>query len=340
MDTIEMNTPDDIALADRMKVGRDQIITRAQEADRRAGRRHQPGAADAVRRRQQPDHRRARPRQDAADSHHRARARPEVLAHPVHARPDAVRHHRHRHHPGGRGDRPPPDGVFAGADLRQHRAGRRDQPHAAEDAVRAAGSHAGTSRHDPGPHLQARRAVLRVRDAEPDRARRHVSAARSAARSLHVPHRHRASAGRRGVHGREDDDGDPRAGVRAAGQRSGPGGVPAARAPRAGGRSGDALRAVAGAREPSEEPDLSRVDQEVDRVRRQRPRGAVSRARRQGARADQRPLPRELRGHPRGRALGDASPRADQLPRAVGRHHHRPVDRHAARVDAGARSGM
>ena len=51
-------------------------------------------------------------------------------------------------------------------------------------------------------------AVLRVRDAEPDRARRHVSAARSAARSLHVPHRHRASAGRRGVRGRADDDGD------------------------------------------------------------------------------------------------------------------------------------
>ena len=52
---------------------------------------------------------------------------------------------------------------------------------------------------DPGPDLRSRRAVLRVRDAEPDRARRHLSAARSAARSLHVPHRHRASAGRRGV---------------------------------------------------------------------------------------------------------------------------------------------
>ncbi|MCK7469577.1 MAG: hypothetical protein MZU95_01305 [Desulfomicrobium escambiense] len=33
-------------------------------------------------------------------THGGGRARPEVRAHPVHARPDAVRHHRHRHHPG------------------------------------------------------------------------------------------------------------------------------------------------------------------------------------------------------------------------------------------------
>ena len=77
--------------------------------------------------------------------------------------------------------------------------------------------------------------------------------------------------------------------------------------------------------------DLPRVDQEVDRVRRQRPRRAVPGAGRQGARAHERPLSRQLRGHSRRRALGDASPRADQLPRAVGRHHERLVDRHAAR---------
>ena len=46
--------------------------------------------------------------------------------------------------------RPPPDGVRARADLRQHRAGRRNQPHAAEDAVGAARGDAGASRHDPG----------------------------------------------------------------------------------------------------------------------------------------------------------------------------------------------
>ena len=61
-----------------------------------------------------------------------------------------------------------------------------------------------------GRTYTARRAVLRLRDAEPDRARRHLSAARSAARSLHVPHRHRASAGRRGVRRRARDDGDHR----------------------------------------------------------------------------------------------------------------------------------
>ena len=163
-------------------------------------------------------------------------ARPEVQPHPVHARPDAVGHHRHRHHQGRRGDRPPPDGVRAGPDLRQHRARRRNQPHAAEDAVGAARGDAGAPRHDPGAHLRARRAVLRVRHAEPDRARRHLSAARGAARSLHVPHRHRASAGRRGVRRRAGDDGDHRPALQAAGERRRPGRVPAAGAPRAGGR--------------------------------------------------------------------------------------------------------
>ena len=55
--------------------------------------------------------------------------------------------------------------------------------------------------------------------------------------------------------GREDDDGDSRAAVRAAGERPRPGGVPAAGSPRAGGRSGDALRAQSGARQPAEERD-------------------------------------------------------------------------------------
>ena len=49
-----------------------------------------------------------------------------------------------------------------------------------------------------GQDVSAGRTVLRVRDAEPDRARRHLSAARSAARSLHVPHHHRPPAVRRG----------------------------------------------------------------------------------------------------------------------------------------------
>src|SRR5436853_606247 len=43
-----------------------------------------------------PDHRCARSRQDAADSHAVGDSRSQLQAHPVHARPDAGRHHRHR----------------------------------------------------------------------------------------------------------------------------------------------------------------------------------------------------------------------------------------------------
>ena len=73
-----------------------------------------------------------------------------------------------------------------GPDLRQHRAGRRNQPHAAQDAGRAARSHAGALLHRARPHLLAARAVLRAGHAEPDRTGRHLSAARGAARSLPV----------------------------------------------------------------------------------------------------------------------------------------------------------
>ena len=167
--------------------------------------------------------------------------------------------------------------VFApGPDLREHRAGRRNQPHAAQDAVGAARGDAGAPRHDSGPHLRPRRAVLRLRDAEPDRARRHVSAARSAARPLHVPHRHRASAGRRGVRRRAHDDGDRRSALRAAGDRRRSGRVPAAGPPRAGRRPRAALRAVARPHEPAEVEGRARIGEEMGGVRRQRPRGAVS----------------------------------------------------------------
>ena len=64
--------------------------------------------------------------------------------HPVHAGPDARRHHRHEHH--RRGGRRAPLPLPAGTDLRQPRAGRRDQPRHAEDAVGAAGGDAGAPR--------------------------------------------------------------------------------------------------------------------------------------------------------------------------------------------------
>ena len=70
-------------------------------------------------------------------------------------------------------------------------------------------------------------------------------------------------------------------------------------------------------------PDAHGLRQEVGGVRRQRARGAVPGARRQGARADERPLSRQLRGHPRAGAPGAAPPHHHQLPRAVGRRHDR-----------------
>jgi MoxR-like ATPase len=81
----------------------------------------------------------------------------------------------------------------------------------------------------------AARAVLRVRDAEPDRAGRHLSAARSAARSLHVPHHHRPSSLRRGVRRRETTTAIQNPQLGRPVTRRGPGGVSAAGAQGAGG---------------------------------------------------------------------------------------------------------
>ena len=69
----------------------------------------------------------------------------EFHAHPVHARPDAQRHHRHRGAAGRSLDRHAAVALHPRAGLRQHRAGRRNQPHAAQDAGRAAGSDAGAA---------------------------------------------------------------------------------------------------------------------------------------------------------------------------------------------------
>ncbi len=96
-----------------------------------------------LRRRPLPDHRRPGPGQDAAGPHHRAGLPSQVPAHPVHPRPDAGRHHRHRD-PRGNGRRPPPDAVRQGPDLRQRHPGRRDQPDPAQDPGRPPGSDAGT----------------------------------------------------------------------------------------------------------------------------------------------------------------------------------------------------
>ena len=67
----------------------------------------------------------------------------------------------------------------------QRRARRRGQPHAAQDAVGAARGDGRGPRHDRRRALSAAAAVLALRDAEPDRVRGDLSAARGAARPLH-----------------------------------------------------------------------------------------------------------------------------------------------------------
>ena len=65
---------------------------------------------------------------------------------------------------------------------------RRDQPRPAEDAGRAARGDAGAAGDDRGRDAAARPPVPRARDAEPDRVRGHVPAARGAARPLPAAH--------------------------------------------------------------------------------------------------------------------------------------------------------
>ena len=72
----------------------------------------------------------------------------------------------------------------ARADLRPRRARRRDQPHLAQGAVGDARGDGREAGHRRQRHPQARRALLRHRHAEPARPRRHLPAARRAARSL------------------------------------------------------------------------------------------------------------------------------------------------------------
>ena len=149
-------------------------------------------------------------REDDAREGARALARRLVLPPPVHARPAAVRRHRReRVQPAHERVRVPP-----GPGLREPPARRRDQPRVAEDAVGAARVHAGEPGHGRRRHLRARAPVHGDRDAEPDRVRGHVPAARGAARPLHDAHRDRLPAARRG--GADADRADERAAARLA----------------------------------------------------------------------------------------------------------------------------
>src|SRR2546430_1414169 len=123
---------------------------------------------------------RAGHRQDPAGAHLGAGARREISAHPVHARPDARGHH------GGHAvERRAGVHVSARAHFRRPRARRRDQPGPGENAGRAARSDAGAHRHRGRCGAPAVRHVHRVRDAEPRRVRRHLSAPRGRARPVH-----------------------------------------------------------------------------------------------------------------------------------------------------------
>ena len=101
-------------------------------------------------------------------------------AHPVHARPAALRRDRHLHlRPQDERLRP-----AQGADLLPGAARRRGQPRPGQDAVGPARGDAGEPGHDRGHDAAAAAAVHGAGDAEPGRAGRRLPAARGAARPL------------------------------------------------------------------------------------------------------------------------------------------------------------
>ena len=111
---------------------------------RRPGPGHRPPAGGAAVRGPRAARGRAGHRQDAARAVLRGRPVAALQAHPVHARPDAGR--RARHEPLRL--RAQPVRAEPRARLHEHPARRRDQPHAAQDAGRAARGDAGARGHD------------------------------------------------------------------------------------------------------------------------------------------------------------------------------------------------
>ena len=193
---------------------------RGRPGHRRPARARPPDPDRPAREQPRPARGRPGPRQDDARPDHRRRHRLHVQPDPVHAGPDARRHHRHEHpHRGGRPARLP---LPAGPDLRQPRPRRRDQPRDAQDPVEPARGDAGAPGHGRPPALPARSAVLRPRDPEPARDGGHLSPARGPARPVpvqgHGPlpvragprHDHGPDDRRRHGHGLEGDAPPPR----------------------------------------------------------------------------------------------------------------------------------
>src|SRR4249919_2330933 len=177
--------------------------------NRRPGRADRTPAHRPARRRAPARRRCAGPGQDQC--HPRARRAPGRRLRPraVHAGSATGRPHGHRGvAPAGRSLRIP-----ARPDLPSAAASRRNQPRAGQGAVRLAGSDGRAPGHRGPPDLSAAGAVPGDGHAEPDRAGRHVPAARSAARSLPDVHPHRLSRQRGGNR-------DPAPGARAGTQRA------------------------------------------------------------------------------------------------------------------------
>ncbi len=120
------------------------------------------------------------PGQDLGRRDHRHRQWRRLRSHPVHPRSRACRPRRHPHLPSE------PRGLRrrAGTDLRQHRAGRRDQPGAGQGPICAARGDGRAPRVDRWRDLRRARPVPGAGHPEPDRERGRVPAARGAARPL------------------------------------------------------------------------------------------------------------------------------------------------------------
>ena len=173
----------------------------------RAGPGDRGAAHRAVLARTLPARGRAGPGQDLDDLEPLQAAGPEVLAHPVHAGPDALGRDGHRGPARGPGDAPALLPLPARAGLRQHDPGRRDQPHASEDPVRGLGGDAGVAGDLGRGHAASAAAFLRDGHAEPDRAGRDLSSARGAAGPLLPADRGGVSLRRGGAAHRDRDHG-------------------------------------------------------------------------------------------------------------------------------------
>ena len=161
---------------DRARPGRGRAGDRGPgAADRPAADRARDGAARA-------DRGRAGAGEDAHRVDAGERAAPLVRADSVHAGPVARGHHGHADVQPARRRLPGAPGPA----VRERDPRRRDQSCAREGAVGAAGGDAGAAGDDRRGVAPAAPAVLRAGDAEPDRARGHVPAARGAARPLHA----------------------------------------------------------------------------------------------------------------------------------------------------------